>query len=78
MIYEWQSTNLFQESLYYQYWICTYSSCLFLVGRDLHPRGYLQTTLGAWIIVFGMFVLSYLFGELALLVRELNARQYML
>lgn len=34
-IYGWQNVSIFEDSLYYQYWICTYTSCLYLMGNDL-------------------------------------------
>lgn len=34
-IYGWQNFSIFEQNLYYQYWICTYTSCLYLMGNDL-------------------------------------------
>ena len=73
-IHGWQTYSIFTESLYYQYWICTYTSCLFLMGRDLDPRGDPQTISGSLFNCAGAIVLANLFGELAVLVRELNSR----
>ena len=73
-IYGWQTVSIFDFSMYYQYWICTYTSCLFLMGNDLQPRGVPQIALGTFFNGFGAIILANLFGELAVLVRELGAR----
>ena len=73
-IYGWQNKSIFTESLYYQYWICTYTSCLYLMGNDLQPRGLLQIVIGTLFNASGAIILANLFGELAVLVRELNSR----
>lgn len=73
-IYGWQTYSIFTESLYTQYWICTYTSCLFLMGRDLDPRGIPLTISASFFNGAGAFILANLFGELAVLVRELNSR----
>ena len=77
-IYEWQSISIFQESLIYQYWMCTYTSCLFLMGNDLMPRGIWQIGLSALFNFSGIIVLLNVFGELAILVTDLNHRNIML
>ena len=70
-IYGWQTLSIFNESLYYQYWVCTYTSCLFLLGNDLMPRSQTQLVVGTAFNGFGAIILANLFGELAVLVREL-------
>ena len=44
------------------------------MGRDLDPRGVPQYISGSFFNGFGAIVLANLFGELAVLVRELNSR----
>lgn len=44
------------------------------MGRDLDPRGVPQTISSSFFNGFGAIVLANLFGELAVLVRELNSR----
>lgn len=70
-IYEWQSYSIFTEDLYYQYWVCTNASLLFLMGNDLMPRDHSQILVGTFFNAFGSIILANLFGELAVLVRDL-------
>ena len=44
------------------------------MGNDLAPRGVGQIAIGAFFNGFGAIILANLFGELAVLVRELGAR----
>lgn len=44
------------------------------MGNDLHPRGVAQTAVGALANGLGAIILANLFGELAVLVQELGAR----
>ena len=44
------------------------------MGNDLQPRGVTQIAIGAFFNGFGAIILANLFGELAVLVRELGAR----
>lgn len=78
VIHGWQTVSIFNESLFHQYWICTYTSCLFLMGNDLQPRGVVQIAIGAFFNGFGAIILANLFGELAVLVRELDVRHIQL
>ena len=47
---------------------------LFLTGNDLGPRGALQVAFGAFADLMGAIMIANLFGELAVLVAELNQR----
>jgi len=42
------------------------------MGNDLQPRGVTQIAMGTVFNGFGAIILANLFGELAVLVRELN------
>ena len=44
------------------------------MGNDLQPRGVAQIAVGTLFNGGGAFILANLFGELAVLVRELGAR----
>ena len=68
--------SIFDEYMLYQYLICTYASLLYLMGRDLMPRGNVQIVFGAYIDAFGQLVVALLFAQLAVLVIELQDRSY--
>ena len=72
IIFDWYSNSIFDESLVYQYWICTYTSCLFLLGNDLWPRGLFLTTIGTILNFLGGLIIALLFGQMAVLVGELS------
>lgn len=48
------------------------------MGNDLQPRGIGQIAIGTFYNGFGAIILANLFGELAVLVRELGARNHLL
>ena len=70
--------SIFNESLYYQYWISVYHSCVYLMGNDLQPRGVDQVGAGAFFNMFGAIILANLFGEFTDLVRILKQRDIIL
>ena len=48
------------------------------MGNDLQPRGITQIAIGTFFNGFGAIILANLFGELAVLVKELGARNHLL
>ena len=70
--------SIFSQTMYFQYWVCTYSSCLFLYGNDVYPKNWYQVAFAAAANAIGSFCLVFIFGELAILVSELNVRDSIL
>ena len=48
------------------------------MGNDLQPRGVIQIAFGTFFNGFGAIILANLFGELDVLVKELDTRNHLL
>ena len=64
--------QLYSKDWSVQYIYCLHSSILVCLGTDIGPRGAIQAILGAWGVFFGTFINANIFGELALILSELN------
>lgn len=73
--YVYVTTNFFNESTNYKYWMSIYHAVLVLTGNDIGPRNsIIQVTFVAVFVTFGAIVNAYIFGELVVLVSVMNAK----
>lgn len=73
--YVYVTSNFFNESINYQYWMSVYHAVLVLTGNDIGPRNdTLQVIFVAVFVTFGAIVNAYIFGELVVLVAVMNAK----
>ena len=68
-------SEIFDESENYQYWVAFYNSVLVLVGGDIGPRTRLQSCFASFTIIFGALITAVMFGNMAVLMSNLNMRQ---
>ena len=71
-IWGWQKQILFIQTTPYKYWLCTYTSLLFLTSNDLQPRGITQINFNLWGDFLGALMIANMFGELTILTADLN------
>jgi len=72
-IWGWQETPLFGASELSQYWTSFYHSLLYLTSNDLGPRGDYQLMFASFADFAGALMTGLLFGEIAVLFKEINA-----
>ena len=59
----------------YQYWNAVYHSVLVMAGNDIGPRGPLQVCICTIFVLMGAFINANIFGELAVLLANMNEKQ---
>jgi len=70
--------EFFNESIIYMYWVSFYTSCLFLFGNDLGARDNEQLLFISVVNIMGAIAQANLFGELAVLVYNINKKAIIL
>ena len=65
---------MYSQSIYYQYFVALHASVLLTTGNGIAPRSTTQVTVAACGLFLGAIINANIFGELAVLVSELNAR----
>ena len=74
-IYGEEDRPFWRLGLFDQYWYCIYTSLLFLCCNDIFPQTTAMVSFGAFANLSGALVTANLFGELAILVGDLNKNQ---
>jgi hypothetical protein len=64
--------DFWTKSNYYKYYISFFQSVLFLTGNDTNPVGDSQTLFNVLALVLGSVVNATIFGNMALLILEMN------
>ena len=64
--------DIYAEWLWTQYWISFYYSAFMLVGGEIYPRKIWDALMVSILITFGTLLTSTLFGQIAVLVSNLN------
>ena len=65
---------VYGQTIYYQYGVALHTAVLLATGNDCGPRGTLQVTVASFGLFLGAIINANIFGELAVLVSQLNAR----
>jgi CRP-like cAMP-binding protein len=68
-------SDIFGADVAYQYWTAFYYGVSMLVGGDIGPRNTIQACFGAFMTVVGAIITAVMFGNMALLMSNLNMRQ---
>lgn len=66
---------IFEKEVSYQYWISFYTAVQLLVGGEVGTRNSLQACFGAFMIMFGALLTAIIFGDMAVLMSNMNIRQ---
>ena len=78
-IWGWERQGeFFDKPFPYQYVVSFYTSCLFLFGNDMGARSDGQLVFVAVVNIMGAIMQANLFGELAVLVYNINKRAILL
>ena len=72
--YVYITTDFYKENNFFRYWSSMYHSVLMLTGNDLGPRGELQIIFVAMAVAWGAIVNANIFGELAVILSNLNRK----
>ena len=65
---------VYKQSIYYRYFVALHAAVLLTTGNDCGPQGTLQVTVASFGLFMGAIINANIFGELAVLVSQLNAR----
>jgi len=68
-------SQIFEAEATYKYWVSFYNSVMMLVGADVGPRNRTQTCFASFLIIFGALITAVMFGNMAVLMSNLNLRQ---
>jgi CRP-like cAMP-binding protein len=68
-------SQIFDLEHSYQYWISFYTSVQLLVGGEVGARTTLQACFAAFMILFGALLTAIIFGDMAVLMSNMNIRQ---
>ena len=68
------SSDLYASDLSHQYWIAVYHAVLLLTGNDIIPRGTFQIAFVASSITMGAIINANIFGNMALIISDLNRK----
>ena len=66
--------DLYERSVAYQYWISIYIAVLQMTGNDVYPFGTFQVAYGAGSIITGALINANIFGNMALIIGDLNMK----
>ena len=69
------TTTLYQEGIWRQYFTCFYHAVWLLVGGEVGPRNAFQAFFASIMFIAGALITAVLFGEMAVLMSNLNRRQ---
>eukprot|EP00354_Favella_ehrenbergii_P000459 CAMPEP_0170473012 /NCGR_PEP_ID=MMETSP0123-20130129/14967_1 /TAXON_ID=182087 /ORGANISM="Favella ehrenbergii, Strain Fehren 1" /LENGTH=207 /DNA_ID=CAMNT_0010741705 /DNA_START=1038 /DNA_END=1661 /DNA_ORIENTATION=- len=65
---------IYQQNIFYQYFVALHAAVLLTTGNDCGPRGNSQVTIATIGLFLGAIINANIFGELAVLVSQLNAK----
>lgn len=68
-------TEFWSEDVWTQYFTCFYTSIWLLVGGEVGARNTLEAAVGAVFMVLGALLNAILFGEISVLISNLNAKR---
>ena len=57
-----------------KYWLCFYTSIIFLEGNEVGPRSSVEISLAAFILLSDLIVSGNIFGEVSILVQMSNRK----
>jgi hypothetical protein len=72
--YVYSETDVYDQSINYQYWMSLYHAVLMLTGNDIGPRGSLEVGFVAVFVTMGAIINANIFGELDVLVSAMNRK----
>ena len=72
MDFSYVTTEMFEKPLLHQYLMSLYHSTLSLTGNDLGPRNSMMLFYVSSLITMGAIINANLFGELAVIVNQMN------
>ena len=64
--------ELYTKSVDYQYWVSIYVAVLQMTGNDVLPFGTFQIFMSAFSIIMGALINANIFGNMALIINDLN------
>ena len=70
--YVWVKTEFYEYPITNKYFLSLYHSVLMLTGNDLGPRGDHEIILISAAIVIGAIINAHIFGELAVIISDMN------
>ena len=73
--YVFIETTLWESSIWKKYWNCQYHSVMILSGGDVGPRDSITLFFATYTILIGAIVNANIFGNLAVLVSQMNHKQ---
>lgn len=66
--------DLYTSPIIHKYWIAIYHAVLLLTGNDIIPRGTFQVAFVAMAITLGAIINANIFGNMALIISDLNKK----
>ena len=67
-------SDIYESEIIHQYCISVYSAVLLLTGNDIIPRGTFQVAFVAIFITVGAIINANIFGNMALIISDLNRK----
>lgn len=68
-------SEIFSKGPDYQYWVSLYYSVLLLIGGDVWPDSVMHCCFSSLLILIGAIITAVMFGNMAVLMSNLNMRQ---
>ena len=66
---------VYDQDIYYKYFFSLYISIYLTTGHDIAPIGFLQVSISTIGLFLGAIINANIFGELAVLVQQLNRKE---
>jgi len=63
------STDVYQQSIFYQYWVSLYNAVLMLGGNEMGPRTDFEIFFISMVLIACAIINANIFGEMAVLVQ---------
>ena len=66
---------VYDQDIYYRYFYSLYISIYLTTGHDIAPIGFVQVSISSIGLFLGAIINANIFGELAVLVQQLNRKE---
>jgi hypothetical protein len=68
------ATNIYEETIWKKYFLSFYTSVFFIAGIEINPNTTFLYFFCAYMIIFGALITAVLFGEMAVVMDNLNRK----
>ena len=72
--YIYGKTSLYDDNIWKKYWFCFYHSIFMMIGGEIGVRNAVQALYSSGLMIVGVLITAVLFGEMAVLMSNLNRK----